>query len=66
MAGYKRMLVTENNSDQLSNFEALIKYYEDGGKIPEGKEEVWAFNTPNGWAYKHRWYDVSSFCLCHY
>lgn len=60
--------------DHRANFEALIRYYEEGGKIPEGDEEVWAIEgeasfgirdyrdddqMPKGWLCKPRYCDVS-------
>lgn len=41
--GIKRLIKANELPEQRANLEALIKYYEDGGKIPEGQEEVWAF-----------------------
>ncbi|ROW03571.1 hypothetical protein VSDG_01237 [Cytospora chrysosperma] len=77
IAGYRRMIEHEHEPEQRANLEALIKYYEDGGKVPEGKEEVWAFDgqasfgirfytrcdqMPDGWLYKHKWCDSSKWC----
>lgn len=67
--------------EKRANYEALIRYYEEGGKVPEGDEEVWAFDgqasfgirdykrfdqMPEGWLNKHRHCDVSGFCLGRY
>lgn len=64
--------------DHRANLEALIRYYEDGGKVPEGDEEVWAvdgevsFGTrnyrsfeqmPEGWLTKTKLLNVSSLYL---
>lgn len=74
IAGYRRMIEKNYLSDHRANFEALIRYYEEGGKIPEGVEEVWAVEgeasfgirdyldddqMPKGWLYKLRYCDVS-------
>lgn len=81
IAGYKRTIEKSLFPENRANFEALIRYYEDGGKVPEGDEEVWAFDgqasfgirnytrfdqMPEGWLNKHRYCDVSGFCLCRY
>lgn len=82
IAGYKRMIESNHLPEQRANFEAMIRYYEDGCKVPEGEEEVWAFDgqasfgvrfythidqMPDGWLSKHRWRDVRrAFCLCRY
>lgn len=78
IVGYKQMIESNHLPEQRANFEAMIRYYEDGGKVPEGKEEVWAFDRqasfgirfythidqmPDGWLYKHRWRDVRVLCL---
>lgn len=42
IAGYRRMIETNHVPEQKANREALIMYYEDGGKVPEGDEELWA------------------------
>lgn len=70
---------TNQKPEQRANFEALIKYFEDGGKIPEGDEEVWAFDgqasfgirfytninqMPDGWLHKHKWCDVRRSKFC--
>lgn len=75
IATYRRMFESNRWPEQLANFEALIKYYEDGGRVPQGKEEVWAFDgqasfgirfythldqMPEGWLYKRRFCDVRS------
>lgn len=44
IASYRRMIESNRWPEQFTNFEALIKYYEDGGRIPQGNEEVWAFD----------------------
>lgn len=79
IAGYKRAIEKNHSPDDYLNLEALIRYYEDGGKVPEGDEEVWAidgqvsfgirrythFNQmPEGFLSAHKYCDVSSFCLC--
>lgn len=79
IAVYKRMVETEDVPEKRANYEALMKYYEDGGKVPEGKEEVWAFDgqassgiraytnrdqIPEGWGQKHSFCDVSLLRLC--
>ncbi|KAJ0115786.1 hypothetical protein J7T55_010609 [Diaporthe amygdali] len=76
IAGYKRMIQTNDLPEQRANFEALIKYYGDGGKVPEGDEEVWAFDgqvsfgirfytnlnqPPDGCFKKHRYCDVRGY-----
>lgn len=73
IAAYRRMIDTNNRPDHRANFEALIKYYQDGGKVPQGQEEVWAFDgqasfgirhytsldqMPEGWLYKVKYRDV--------
>lgn len=78
IAAYKRMIRTKYLPEQRANLEALIRYYEDGGKVPEGQEELWAFDgqtsfgirkytssnpPPEGWLYKIKFCDVSGFCL---
>lgn len=65
--------------ENRANLEALICYYENGGKVPGRDEEVWTFDgqasfgirdytrfdqMPEGWLHKHRYWDVSGFCLC--
>lgn len=75
IAMYRRLINENRFPEQRANFEALIKYFEDGGKVPEGKEEIWAFDgqasfgirfythinqMPEGWLYKTRWCDVRS------
>lgn len=42
IAGYRRMIERNLHPDHRANLEALIRYYEEGGKVPEGDEEVWA------------------------
>lgn len=42
IAGFKRMIEINDLPEQRANLEALIRYYEEGGKVPEGYEEVWA------------------------
>lgn len=81
IAGYKRMIEKDHIPEQRANIEALIRYYEGDGKVPEGKEEVWAFDgqtsfgirfythidqMPEGWLYKRKMCDVRGFCLCRY
>lgn len=34
------MIRLNHRPEQHANLEALIKYYEDGGKVPEGREEL--------------------------
>lgn len=78
IVGYKRMIEKNHLPDHRANLEALIRYYEEGGKIPEGDEEVWAVEgeasfgilnwrdddqMPKGWHCKLRYCDVS-FRLC--
>jgi hypothetical protein len=69
------MIEKNHRPDHRANYEALIRYYEEGGKIPEGDEEVWAIEgevsfgirdyrgdgqeMPQGWLYKRRYCDVS-------
>lgn len=75
------MIETNHLPEQRANLEAFIRYYEDGGKVPEGQEELWSFDgqtsfgirkysssnpPPEGWLYKIRYCDVSGFCLCRY
>lgn len=36
------------------NREAIIKYYEDGGRCPQDKEELWAINGQLYWGIKRR------------
>lgn len=79
IAGYKRMIQTNYLPEQRANLEALIEYFEDGGKVPEGDEELWAFDgqtsfgirfyteinpPPDGWFQKHRWCDVRVSRIC--
>jgi hypothetical protein len=80
ITGYRRMIQENLHPENRANFEALIRYYKEGGKIPEGDEEVWAVDgeasfgirdyirnrdqRPEGWLSKLRYCDVSSFCLC--
>lgn len=74
IAAFKRALETNTVPENRANLEALICYYEDGGKVPEGDEEVWAvdgqvsFGTrkytsfdqmPEGWLFKTKYLDVS-------
>jgi hypothetical protein len=81
IAGYKRAIEKNDSPDDHANLEALIRYYEDGGKVPEGDEEVWAIDgqvsfgirkytrfdqMPEGFLQKRKYCDVSSFCLCRY
>lgn len=81
IAGYKRAIEKNHSPDNRPNLEALIRYYEDGGKVPEGDEEVWAIDgqvsfgirkytrfdqMPEGFLSAHKYCDVSSFCLCRY
>lgn len=71
---YRRAIEKNLFPDHRANLEAFIRYYEDGGKIPEGDEEVWAvegevsFGTrkyrtfeemPEGWLTKLKFLDVS-------
>lgn len=79
IAGYRRMIEKNHIPDHRANLEALIRYYEEGGKVPEGDEEVWAVEEevsfgirdyrgdnemPEGWMCKLRYCDVSESCLC--
>lgn len=72
------MIEKNHLPEHLANLEALIRYYEDGGKVPEGDEELWASDgqvsfgirrytrfdqMPEGWLYKHKYCDVIGFCL---
>lgn len=81
IAGYKRAIEKNHSADDLPNLEALIRYYEDGGKVPEGDEEVWAIDgqvsfgirkytsfdqMPEGFLSATKYCDVSSFFLCRY
>lgn len=81
VAGFKRMLESNKWPDHRDNLEAFIKYYGDGGKVPEGDEEVWAiegqvsfgerpYNRPDlfpeGWFHMRRWRDVCCPCPCRY
>lgn len=74
ITGYRRMIENNQLPDHHANLEALICYYEEGGKVPEGDEEVWAIEgevsfgirdyrgdneMPEGWMYKRRYCDVS-------
>lgn len=75
IAGYRRMIRENQLPEHRANFEALIRYYEEGGKIPKGDEEVWAVDgeasfgirdyirnrdqRPEGWSFKLRYCDVS-------
>lgn len=74
IAGYRRMVEKKHLPEHRANFEALIRYYEKGGRIPEGDEEVWAVEgeasfgirdykdddqMPEGWLCKLRYCDVS-------
>jgi hypothetical protein len=76
IAKFKHLIEKNLLPQQRANFEALIRYYEDGGKIPQGDEEVWAdereiaFGTrkhtsfeqiPKEWWTKTRFLDVSGF-----
>lgn len=79
IAGYKRMIEKNNRPEHRANLEALVHYYEEGGKVPEGEEEVWATEgqvsfrsrgyksieeMPEGLLFKLNYYDVSRFfCL---
>ncbi|KAI3391432.1 hypothetical protein diail_7356 [Diaporthe ilicicola] len=81
IAGYKRMIEKKHRPQQRANFEALIRYYENGGKVPEGDEELWAVDgqtsfgirkytqvdqMPEGWLYKQKYLDSSKFYQFHY
>lgn len=44
IAGYKRKIEKSHDPADRPNLEALVRYYEDGGKVPEGDEEVWAID----------------------
>ena len=76
IAGFRRTIEKNLFPENCANLEALIRYYEDGGKVPEGDEEVWAFDgqasfgirkytsfdqMPEGWLHKHKYCDVSGF-----
>ncbi|KAG8165617.1 hypothetical protein KVR01_004169 [Diaporthe batatas] len=77
IAGYRRMIEKNRAPDQRANVEALIRYYEEGGKVPEGQEEVWAIDgeasfgirdyrtnpdqRPEGWESKLRFCDSSKY-----
>lgn len=76
------MIEKNDLPEHRANLEALIHYYEEGGKVPEGEEEVWAtegqvsFRTrgyksieemPEGLLLKLNYCDVSHFfCLCRF
>lgn len=79
IAGYKRKIQKNHDPADRPNLEALIRYYEDGGKVPEGDEEVWAIDgqvsfgirkytsfdqMPEGFLSAQKHCDVSRFCLC--
>lgn len=79
IAGYKRKIQKNYDPADHPNLEALIRYYEDGGKVPEGHEEVWAIDgqvsfgirkyksfdqMPEGFVSAQKHCDVSRFCLC--
>lgn len=68
------MIEKNHLPDHRTNLEALIRYYEEGGKVPDGDEEVWAVEgevsfgirdyrgdneMPEGWMCKLRYCDVS-------
>lgn len=75
IAGFKRMIEKNRVPDLRANLEALVQYYEEGGKVPEGDEEVWAVEgqasfgirkftsfdqMPEGWLFKLKYCDVSN------
>lgn len=39
---------------QRVNFEALIRYYEGGGRLPAGMEELWVFDGELSWGRRQR------------
>lgn len=73
------MIEKNHIPEHHANIMALIQYYEEGGKVPEGEEEVWAvegqvsFRTRGyktfeemleGFMFKLRYCDVSGlFCI---
>lgn len=74
IAAYKRMIQKDTFPYARANIEALIRYYEDGGRIPQGDEEVWVIDgevsfgirkytsfekMPEGWLTKNKFLDVS-------
>lgn len=78
IAGYRRMIEKNHLPDHRANLEALIRYYEEGGKVPQGDEVVWAVEgeasfdildlekigqMPKEWFCKLRYCDVS-YRLC--
>lgn len=79
IAGYRRMIQRNRDPADRPNLEALVRYYEDGGKVPEGDEEVWAIDgqvsfgirkytsfqqMPKGFMSAQKHLDVSRFCPC--
>lgn len=76
IAAFKRALGRDTVPGNRVNLKALIRYYEDGGKVPEGDEEVWAVDgevsfgirkytsfdqMPEGWLFKTKYLDVSGY-----
>lgn len=75
IAGFRRMIRENIHSDHRDNLEALIRYYENGGKVPTGQEEIWAMDgeiivgilterisqLPADWFRRRKYCDVSHF-----
>lgn len=76
IASYKRRIRDTDKPAQRANLEALLRYYEEGGKVPQGEEELWAFDgrvvfeimsnksidqLPEGWYAKPKVLDSRKF-----
>lgn len=45
----RRYIIEDKDPAQRINLETVIKYYEDGGRCPQGQEELWAINGQLYW-----------------
>lgn len=68
---YKEQIEAEPDSPHRINYEAFIRYYEEGNRCPQGFEELWAINGVLYWGIKRmpedfpgnsRWDASPKFC----
>lgn len=52
IARLKREIDESTSPKAIVNLEALLSYYEEGGRYPEGEEELWAINGKLYWGIK--------------
>ncbi|KAK4160161.1 hypothetical protein QBC43DRAFT_293210 [Cladorrhinum sp. PSN259] len=49
IALFRQLIEANERPEQHINYEAYLRYYEEGGRLPRGDEELWAFNGELTW-----------------